>query len=41
MGGVSRMLPFVVAGGIILGIAFLIDTGNSGGLLGVTRHTAG
>ncbi|AVP49431.1 PTS fructose transporter subunit IIABC [Williamsoniiplasma luminosum] len=25
LGGISRMLPFVVAGGIILGIGFLID----------------
>ncbi|SYV94686.1 PTS system protein, partial [Mycoplasma putrefaciens] len=25
LGGVSRMLPFVVAGGIILGLGFLID----------------
>lgn len=41
MGGVSRMLPFVVAGGILLGIAFLIDSGNSGGNLGATRHAAG
>ena len=40
MGGVSRMLPFVVAGGIILGIGFLLDIGNSGGSLGVTRDIA-
>lgn len=40
MGGVSRMLPFVVAGGILLGIAFLIDSGNSGGALGSTRDAA-
>ena len=41
MGGVSKMLPFIVAGGIILGIGFLLDTGNSGGTLGVTRDIAG
>ncbi|MCR8612874.1 MAG: fructose-specific PTS transporter subunit EIIC [Mycoplasma sp.] len=40
MGGVSRMLPFIIAGGILLGIGFLIDTGNSGGTLGVTRGLA-
>lgn len=40
LGGVSRMLPFVVAGGIILGIGFLIDSGNSGGNFGVTRGAA-
>ncbi|MDQ7982892.1 MAG: fructose-specific PTS transporter subunit EIIC [Spiroplasma sp.] len=40
LGGVSRMLPFVVAGGIILGIGFLLDTGNSGGDFGVTRSVA-
>ncbi|GFR75227.1 pTS system, fructose-specific IIABC component [Elysia marginata] len=34
------MLPFIVAGGIILGIGFLIDLGNSGGALGVTRDAA-
>ncbi|AUM62607.1 PTS fructose transporter subunit IIABC [Spiroplasma monobiae] len=31
LGGISRMLPFVVAGGIILGIAFLIDFATGGG----------
>ena len=33
MNGVSHMLPFVVAGGIFIAIAFLIDTvlGNAGG----------
>lgn len=41
MGGVSKMLPFIIAGGILLGIGFLIDTGNTGGNLGVTRDTAG
>lgn len=40
LAGVSRMLPFVVAGGIILGIGFLLDTGNSGGDFGVTRPVA-
>lgn len=40
MGGVSKMLPFIVAGGIILGIAFLLDSGNSGNSLGVTRDVA-
>lgn len=40
LGGVSRMLPFVVAGGIILGIGFLLDSGNSGGDFGVTRPIA-
>ncbi len=38
MGGVSRMLPFVVAGGILLGLAFLLDSGITGGNLGVTRN---
>ncbi len=38
MGGVSRMLPFVVAGGILLGLAFLLDSGVTGGNLGVTRN---
>lgn len=45
LAGVSKMLPFVVAGGIILGIAFLIDwaAGNSGakGAFGVTNKAAG
>lgn len=40
LAGVSRMLPFVVAGGIILGIGFLLDSGNSGGNFGVTRPVA-
>lgn len=40
LGGVSRMLPFVVAGGIILGIGFLLDSGNNGGNFGVTRSSA-
>ncbi|MGL5268296.1 MAG: fructose-specific PTS transporter subunit EIIC [Spiroplasma sp.] len=40
LAGVSRMLPFVVAGGIILGIGFLLDSGNSGGEFGVTRPIA-
>lgn len=31
LAGVSRMLPFVVAGGIIMGLAFLIDFIASGG----------
>ncbi|QHX36617.1 fructose-specific PTS transporter subunit EIIC [Spiroplasma sp. BIUS-1] len=31
LGGISRMLPFVVAGGIILGIAFLIDFASGNG----------
>lgn len=30
MAGVSRMLPFIVAGGIILGIGFLLDSGIDG-----------
>ncbi len=34
------MLPFVVAGGIILGIGFLLDSGNTGGNFGVTRDIA-
>lgn len=41
MGGVSKMLPFVVAGGIILGLAFLFDSGVTGGNLGVTRDFSG
>ncbi|QHX35945.1 PTS system, fructose-specific IIABC component [Spiroplasma sp. TIUS-1] len=43
LGGVSRMLPFVVAGGIILGLGFLIDSlaGATGGSLGVTNEFAG
>ncbi|ATZ16592.1 PTS system fructose-specific IIC component [Entomoplasma freundtii] len=45
LAGVSKMLPFVVAGGIILGIAFLIDfaAGNSDakGAFGVTNKAAG
>ncbi|ASP28134.1 PTS system, fructose-specific IIB component [Spiroplasma corruscae] len=45
LGGLSRMLPFVVAGGIILGIGFLIDfaAGNGGakGSFGVTSPVAG
>lgn len=43
LGGVSRMLPFVIAGGIVLGLGFLIDsfTGASGGSLGVTNEFAG
>ncbi|WP_051418394.1 PTS fructose transporter subunit IIABC [Mesoplasma seiffertii] len=48
LAGVSRMLPFVVAGGIILGIGFLIDfiAGNSGikgqeGLFGTINPVAG
>lgn len=43
LGGVSRMLPFVVAGGIILGLGFLIDSllGASGGNLGVDNEFAG
>lgn len=40
LAGVSRMLPFVVAGGIILGIGFLLDSGNSGGDFGTTRQVA-
>ncbi|AVN60201.1 PTS fructose transporter subunit IIABC [Mesoplasma entomophilum] len=40
LAGVSRMLPFVVAGGIILGIGFLIDfaagNGNVPGMTGAT-----
>ena len=38
MGGVSRMLPFIVAGGIILGLGFLFDSGVTGGNFGVTRN---
>lgn len=45
LGGVSRMLPFVVGGGILLGIAFLIDfiAGNSeaGGAFGTINPAAG
>ncbi|AKU79612.1 PTS fructose transporter subunit IIABC [Spiroplasma turonicum] len=45
LGGLSRMLPFVVAGGIILGIAFLIDfaagNGDAKGNFGVTSPVAG
>lgn len=41
MTGVSRMLPFVVAGGIILGIGFLLDSGNSGNNFGTIRSYAG
>lgn len=45
LGGVSRMLPFVVAGGIILGIGFLIDfiagNGEAGGNFGTVNTTAG
>lgn len=45
LGGVSRMLPFVVAGGIILGIGFLIDfiagNGNAGGDFGTVNKAAG
>ncbi|WP_342259347.1 fructose-specific PTS transporter subunit EIIC [Spiroplasma endosymbiont of Dioctria linearis] len=45
LGGISRMLPFVVAGGIILGIAFLIDfaagNGNAGGDFGTINPAAG
>ncbi|PPE04141.1 PTS fructose transporter subunit IIABC [Williamsoniiplasma lucivorax] len=45
LGGISRMLPFVVAGGIILGIGFLIDfaigNGSSGGDFGVQSAAAG
>ena len=37
MGGVSRMLPFVIAGGILIGFAFLLDSGITGGNLGVTH----
>ncbi|WP_338991638.1 fructose-specific PTS transporter subunit EIIC [Spiroplasma endosymbiont of Seladonia tumulorum] len=40
LGGVSRMLPFVVAGGIILGIGFLLDSGKTGKDFGVTRDIA-
>ncbi|ATZ17911.1 PTS fructose transporter subunit IIABC [Mesoplasma melaleucae] len=45
LAGVSRMLPFVVAGGIILGIGFLIDfaagNGNAGGDFGTISPVAG
>ncbi|AGR42070.1 PTS fructose transporter subunit IIABC [Spiroplasma diminutum] len=45
LGGISRMLPFVVAGGIILGIAFLIDfaagNGEAGGDFGTVNPAAG
>ncbi|AKX34027.1 PTS system, fructose-specific IIB component [Spiroplasma litorale] len=45
LGGLSRMLPFVVAGGIVLGIGFLIDfaagNGDAKGLFGVTNPAAG
>ncbi|WP_339021647.1 fructose-specific PTS transporter subunit EIIC [Spiroplasma endosymbiont of Atherix ibis] len=45
LGGISRMLPFVVAGGIILGIAFLIDfaagNGEAGGNFGTINKAAG
>ncbi|AUB31489.1 PTS fructose transporter subunit IIABC [Spiroplasma floricola] len=45
LGGISRMLPFVVAGGIILGIAFLIEfaagNGDAGGNFGTVNPAAG
>ncbi|AME11005.1 phosphoenolpyruvate-dependent sugar phosphotransferase system, EIIA 2 [Mycoplasma mycoides subsp. mycoides] len=45
LGGVSRMLPFVVAGGIILGIAFLLDfitgNGNAKGDFGTVNKVSG
>ncbi|PPE04974.1 PTS system, fructose-specific IIABC component [Entomoplasma ellychniae] len=45
LAGVSRMLPFVVAGGIILGIGFLIDfaagNGEAGGNFGTVSPVAG
>ncbi|AHI54075.1 PTS system fructose-specific IIABC component [Spiroplasma sabaudiense Ar-1343] len=45
LGGVSKMLPFVVAGGIILGIGFLIDfaagNANAGGDYGTVNSVAG
>ncbi|AVN64241.1 MULTISPECIES: PTS fructose transporter subunit IIABC [Mesoplasma] len=45
LAGVSRMLPFVVAGGIILGIGFLIDfaagNGDAGGNFGTVNEVAG
>jgi PTS system fructose-specific IIC component len=42
LAGVSRMLPFVVAGGIVLGIAFLIDfaAGSKGGPTFGTQNAA-
>ncbi|WFQ89863.1 PTS fructose transporter subunit IIABC [Mycoplasma feriruminatoris] len=45
LGGVSRMLPFVVAGGIVLGIAFLLDfilgNGNAKGDFGTVNQVSG
>ncbi|AVN62225.1 PTS fructose transporter subunit IIABC [Mesoplasma coleopterae] len=45
LAGVSRMLPFVVAGGIILGIGFLIDfaagNGDAGDKFGTVNEVAG
>ncbi|AVN64924.1 PTS fructose transporter subunit IIABC [Mesoplasma florum] len=45
LAGVSRMLPFVVAGGIILGIGFLIDfaagNGDAGENFGTVNEVAG
>jgi len=41
LAGVSKMLPFVVAGGIILGIGFLFDLGTTGnGTFGTHREIA-
>ncbi|WP_342268843.1 fructose-specific PTS transporter subunit EIIC [Spiroplasma endosymbiont of Aspidapion aeneum] len=41
LAGVSRMLPFVVGGGIILGIAFLCDMGTTGdGTFGTHRQVS-
>ncbi|KAJ3615855.1 hypothetical protein Zmor_012243 [Zophobas morio] len=44
LAGVSRMLPFVVAGGIVLGIGFLIDFAagaQGGGNFGTNNAAAG
>lgn len=43
MAGVSRMLPFIVAGGIILGLGFLLDSGTDGSLneFGTVRYQSG
>ncbi|MGN0531725.1 MAG: fructose-specific PTS transporter subunit EIIC [Eubacterium sp.] len=44
MNGVSHMLPFVVGGGILIALGFLIDTiagnANVGGTFGFTSHAA-
>lgn len=41
MAGVSRMLPFVIAGGIIMGISFLLDAGIKQKDMGSSGEVAG